>query len=160
MKLMQQLLVSIISAFVIAIVPIASAAAQAPAPAQTLEIEVSEVELNRFANAISAVQEIQLRAQERIEVQIGDSKLEERRFQEIHSAALNPQIAMPADLNDLEQQAYQDLLETIVRLEQEAQSDMQSALQSEGLELNRFNKIATAVQQDPELFSELQARME
>jgi len=167
-KVTKHLVISTISAFVLSVFLTAPAAAQeafegAPSPQtpqQAPQIEVSESDLDQFARAMAAVQEIQLQAQERIEAQIGESELEELRFQEIHSAALNPQIEMPEDISDAEQEAYEELLDGLVRLEQEAQRDMQNVVQSEGLEVNRFNEIATAVQQDQELFSELQARME
>ena len=124
------------------------------------QVEVGSAELDQFAEAMNQVQEIQIDSQSRIENQITESELDQQRFQEIHSASINPQIELPDDVSEAEQAAYDELLEQLVEVEQEAQGEMQTAVQDAGLDVQRFNEIATAIQQDDELWQRLQERMQ
>ncbi len=124
------------------------------------QVDVDSAELDQFADAMNEVQEIQIDSQTRIESEIDASELDQQRFQEIHSAAINPQVEAPEDISDAEQAAYDDLLDDLVNVEQEAQEEMQMAVQDAGLDVERFNEIATAIQQDDELWQRLQERMQ
>ena len=124
------------------------------------QVEVDSNELDQFAGAMNEVQEIQIDSQSQIEAQIEDSELDQQRFQEIHSASINPQVEAPEDISDVEQSEYDNLLDELVEVEQEAQQEMQAAVQDAGLDVERFNEIATAIQQDDELWQRLQERME
>ena len=125
-------------------------------PQQPPELEVSESELEQFAAAIRNVQDIQLEVQEHLRELIADSELDQQRFQEIHAASLNPQIQMPEDVSDAEEAAYDELLHELVNLEHEAQQRMQTVVRDAGLEVMRFNEIATAIQQDDELYAAME----
>ncbi len=86
------------------------------------------------------------------EFEVSDTELDQQRFQEIHAASLNPQLRMPEDVSEAEEDAYDELLHELVDLEHEAQQRMQTVVRDEGLEVMRFNEIVTAIQQDDELY--------
>jgi len=113
-------LATLVSALMVT-APIGAVAQQAPnAPAQA-QTNVSDSELESFANAVVAVQEIQIAAD---------------RAQKT-----------TADGNDK------------AALQKQAQEEMVSAIEDEGLTVQRYQTIAQAVQSDPALWEKLQQHL-
>lgn len=130
------------------------------APPQQAEIDVSDGELASFADAMGDLQEIQFEAQTEVNEMVEGSELDTARFNEIHNALNNPEFDMPADVTDGERDVYESLIGSIGEVEQEMQADIQTVVTDAGLEVERFNEIAMAVQSDPELFERLQEYMQ
>ncbi|TVR91305.1 MAG: DUF4168 domain-containing protein [Spirochaetaceae bacterium] len=130
------------------------------APPQQAEINVSDGELASFADAMGDLQEIQFEAQTEVNEMVESSELDTARFNEIHNALNNPEFDMPADVTDGERDTYESLIGSIGEVEQAMQADIQTVVSDAGLEVERFNEIAMAVQSDPELFERLQEYMQ
>lgn len=130
------------------------------APPQQIEIEVSDAELESFAGAMGALQEIQFAAQTEVNELVENSTIDTARFNEIHNALNNPEFDMPADITEEERGTYDQVIGTIGEIEREMQADIQDVVVDAGLEVERFNEIAMAVQSDPGLFERLQQHLD
>jgi Domain of unknown function (DUF4168) len=118
---------------------------------------VSPAELQKFAKVIPQLQEIQQSAQQQVSEAIKKAGLSEDRFRELYGAQQSPpatQASTPA--TPQEQQAVQQVVSQLETIQSETQTRKVQAVQSQGLELTRFNEILTAVRQDSDLQQQLQ----
>jgi Domain of unknown function (DUF4168) len=127
-----------------------------PAPA-TPAAAVSPAELQKFAKVIPQLQEIQKSAQQQVSEAIKKAGLSEGRFRELYSVQQSPTATQPSTpATPQEQQAVQQVVSQLETIQSETQTRRVQAVQSQGLELTRFNEILTAVRQDSTLQQQLQ----
>jgi len=139
----------------------APAMAQMPDLGQQPEIEqVTDDELNRFVTALQLVEEIQIETQATMSEAIEARGMSEQRFSEIHSVQQNPEMDLGDDISDAEEEAYEVVLAELIEVQQSAQQDMQSAVAGEGFDVQRFNEIIMAIQQDPQLAQQVQEMLQ
>ncbi|NJR37820.1 MAG: DUF4168 domain-containing protein [Leptolyngbyaceae cyanobacterium CSU_1_4] len=127
------------------------------APATETPAAVSPAELQKFAEVIPQLQEIQKTAQQQVSEAIKKAGLSEDRFRELYSVQQSPttaQASTPA--TPQEQQAVQQVATQLETIQSETQTRRVQAVESQGLELTRFNEILTAVRQDADLQQQLQ----
>jgi phage shock protein A len=113
--------------------------------------------LQKFAQVIPQLQEIQKSAQQQVSEAIEEAGLSEDRFRELYNVQQSPtatQTSTPA--TPQEQQAVQQVVSQLEDIKSETQTRRVQAVESQGLELNRFNEILTAVRQDSDLQQQLQ----
>jgi len=124
---------------------------------------VSPAELQKFAKVIPQLQEIQKSAQQQVSEAIKKAGLSEDRFRELYGVRQSsatqatppaPQASTPA--TPQEQQAVQQVVSQLETIQSETQTRRVQAVESQGLELTRFNEILTAVRQDSGLQQQLQ----
>lgn len=127
---------------------------------QQAQIDVSDDELANFATAMGGLQEIQFAAQSEVNEMVESSELDVVRFNAIHKALNNPEFDMPGDVTEGERETYDSLIGSIGEVEQEMQTNIQTVVTEAGLEVERFNEIAMAVQSDPTLFERLEEYMQ
>jgi hypothetical protein len=119
--------------------------------------EVSDAELEKFAKVIPQLQEIQQSAQQQVSAAIQEAGLSEDRFRELYTAQQSPSAAQPATAaTPQEQQAVQQVVGQLETIKNETQTRREQAVQSQGLQVTRFNEILAAVRQDTELQQQLQ----
>lgn len=118
------------------------------------EVELEDDELERFAEALVDVQMIQQEAQVEVQEVIDDSPLSIERFQEIYQGEMAPEMG-EVDVDDDEQLAFDEALDTIEQIEIDAAAEMEAAVDDQDLDVERFNLLAQAIPQDPELSQEL-----
>ena len=131
-------------------------AQQAPAPQpggmqQPRQMEVSESDLERFAVAIQQIQAIEQQAQAQMIEAIEAQGLTLERFNEIAQSQQDPAMQGQVDVSGEEAEIFNQAVERISGIQQEAQLEMETAVEQEGLNVEEFNLIAQAVQQDPSL---------
>jgi len=135
--------------------------AQMPDLGEQPEVEeVSDEELDRFVTALQAVEQIQIETQATMTEAIEAEGMSEERFSQIHSAQQNPEMELGDDVTAAEEEAYESVLATLMEVQQTAQGDMQDAVAEEGFDVQRFNEIIIAIQQDPELAQQVQQMLE
>ncbi|NJN56399.1 MAG: DUF4168 domain-containing protein [Leptolyngbyaceae cyanobacterium SL_5_9] len=78
------------------------------------------------------------------------------RFNEIAEAQQNPEAAPETEISEAELQSFEQAANEITTVRQQTQARFQEAVQSEGLEVEQFNQILAAVQQDPALQQEVE----
>ncbi|USR91737.1 DUF4168 domain-containing protein [Phormidium yuhuli AB48] len=131
-------------------------AQQAPAPQpggmqETPQMDVSESDLERFAIAIQQIQAIERQAQAQMIEVIEAQGLTIDRFNEIAQSQQDPEMQAQVDVSNEEAQTFEQAVERISGIRQEAEMEMETAVQQEGLDVQEFNMISQAVQQDPSL---------
>lgn len=122
--------------------------------------EVTDEELNRFVTALQTVQEIQIETQATMSEAIEAQGMTEQRFSEIHNAQRNPEIDLTAEITEAEEETYEAVLAQLISLQRGAQEEMQDAVASEGFNVQRFNEIIMAIQQDPELAQQVREMLQ
>ncbi|MFO8037999.1 MAG: DUF4168 domain-containing protein [Sodalinema sp.] len=118
---------------------------------QSPEMDVSESDLERFAVAIQQIQEIEQQAQAQMIEVIESQGLTVERFNEIAQSQQDPSMEGQVDVSGEEAEIFDQAVERISGIRQEAEMEMETAVQQEGLDVEEFNLISQAVQQDPSL---------
>ncbi|MDH6100554.1 DUF4168 domain-containing protein [Anabaenopsis sp. FSS-46] len=117
---------------------------------------VSPEELQKFASILPRLQEIAETGQQRSLQIIEQSPLSVERFQELSQAQQTPGTQPSSPATQEEQQSFDQVAAQVQSIQEETVLQQQEAVQAGGLELNRFNEIFIAVQQDPALQQQLQ----
>jgi hypothetical protein len=133
--------------------------AQSSGQGNSNQATVSQEELEQFAAALENVQSIRQEMVQDTQGAVADSALDESRFQELYRADQGGP-APSSEATDSEQAEYDQVMQEIQQIQQQSNEDMVQAVQEEGLEVQRFNQIARAIQQNPDLqqrFQELQS---
>ncbi len=118
-----------------------------PAP----QVQVSPAELQKFANAVKQLQVIQQTSQTEMVQAVQGESLSEQRFVQIYQAQQNPQVQPKPQVSEKEKQSFQKAFAKLGQIQQATQTKMNQVVQSQGMEVQRFNQIFAAVRQDPTL---------
>ncbi len=130
--------------------------ASQPQAQEASQTEISQEELQQFAKAIKQLQAIQQESEKKVVKAIEGEGLSQERFREISQVQQNPETQSTTEVTEEEMQSFEKAVARVTELLQAAQSKMEQAVRAEGLEIQRFNQIATAVRQTPALQQELQ----
>ena len=125
--------------------------------AQTASKDVSDQDLNKFADAYQAVQMENQKAQQEMMVIIQDNGLEVARFQEIQQAQTDPNTKL--DATEKELASHKAIIDNFQKMQPELESRMEEVINDTGLTMERYQEVAAAIQADRELQQELQAIM-
>lgn len=120
---------------------------------QQQEIEVSDTELQTFAQIMQEVQQVQKNSQGTMLKAIKDNGLEVQRYQEIARAK---QKGQDANMSSEEQKAYQAVQEVLKQEQQKMRQKMNSILENYSMDRQRYIRISRALQRDQELQQRLQ----
>lgn len=113
---------------------------------------VSESEVEKFASAVKEFQSIQQEAQQEANQIIEGEDLSPERFSQILQTQQNPQAEAPApEVSSEERQKFDQALEKLNTLQQSTRQRMDQALQTQGMERERFSQILAMVRQDASL---------
>ncbi|NMG59603.1 DUF4168 domain-containing protein [Geitlerinema sp. P-1104] len=115
------------------------------------QMDVTESDLERFAIAIQQIQAIEQQAQAQMIEVIEAQGLTIERFNEIAQSQQDPNLQAEVNVSNEEAQVFDQAVERISGIRQEAEMEMETAVQQEGLDVQEFNLISQAVQQDPSL---------
>lgn len=124
-----------------------------PPQQQQQQIEVSDAELNKFAQVYQGIQVANQEIQKEMMGVIEEEDLEVPTFNEIHMAKMENQ-EVDASPEDLEK--YEEAVEKIEVLQVGFQERLEGLIVDEGLTVERYQEIATALQADQELQQRLQ----
>lgn len=132
-----------------------SFAQTAPTPQQQnqVQIEVSDAELNKFAQVFQGMQVANQGIQQKMMAVIEAEEMDVATFNEIHKAKLeNTEVdAAPEDIKK-----HEKAVEKIEVMQVDFQKEMESLIKDSGLSIERYQEIATAMQVDQELQQRLQ----
>lgn len=121
------------------------------------QTEVSDADLNKFADAYKAVQMENQEVQQEMVEMIQDEGLELDRFQTIQQASVNPEAKV--DASEKEMTSYKKVMAEIEKMQPKLQEDMAKLIADNGLTLDRYQEIGAALQSDQALQQKLQAIM-
>ncbi|MGW1456450.1 DUF4168 domain-containing protein [Salegentibacter agarivorans] len=125
---------------------------------QTVDIDVSDEELSKFADAYQKIRMVNQQAQQEMAKTVEDSGFDIQRFNEIHQASLDPNTEVDATEDELTK--HKEVVSEIEGMQGEFQKEMENAISEEGLDVARYEKIAMALQTDTELQQRLQQLMQ
>lgn len=132
-----------------------SFAQMAPMPQQQnqSQTEVTDAEINKFAEIFQGLQAANQDIQTKMIAVIEAEEMDVETFNEIHRAKLeNTEVnAAPEDLKK-----HENAVEKIEVMQVGFQKEMESLITNSGLSMERYQEIATAIQVDQELQQRLQ----
>lgn len=142
----------------------AESAAPAPAvetpdaavPTTPMSSDISDRELEQFANLVPQLQEIEQSARQEVDQAIEASGLGRDRFNELYQAQQTPEAAVSSEATDEEQQSFEQIVGQIDSIKQDVRTQQDEVIRAEGLEPERFDQILAAIRQDPTLRQQLQ----
>ncbi|MEX0646324.1 MAG: DUF4168 domain-containing protein [Balneolaceae bacterium] len=122
--------------------------------------DVSDEELDQLIQTISDLGPIQEETQEKIEEVVVEEDISFDRFQEMMMAMQNPQMADQADVSDEEMEKLQSMQPKLMEIQGEAQEKMIAKIEENGLTAQRYQSIMMGAQQDPELRTRVEEKLD
>ena len=129
---------------------------QLPQPQETQEVNVSDAELAKFAEAIKTLQSAEQESQKKMIAIVEEQDLDIEKFNEIHQAKMQN---LEVKASEADQQKHQKAVAKLEAMQPEIMKLMESIITTEGLTMERFQQIAAAMQASPELQQRLQQLM-
>lgn len=124
--------------------------------AQT-ENKVSDADLEKFADAYMSLQKGSQEVQQKLVSAIEEEGLTAQRFNEIHQASMDPNTASDASAEEKKQ--HKAALAEVQKIQEGNQKKMEKKVKEKGLTMEKYQEIASKLQQDPEMQQKLQAMM-
>lgn len=125
---------------------------------QQQKVEVSDSELEKFANAFQGIRMINQQAQQEMMAVVQDGGMDVQKFNEIHQASVDPAVEAEATPEELEK--HQEIASELEEMQGTYQAKMEEVIQDQDLTLQRYEQIAMGLQSDPELQERLRAVFE
>jgi hypothetical protein len=121
---------------------------------------ISSQELEQFATAIEQLLVLEQTAQQRIASAIENQGFSRERFGQIYKAQTDSTVTPDPAISADEQLRFETVVETAMEIQEEVQQQKQQAVQNQGLDLDRFNEILTAVQEDEALQQQVEQMLQ
>jgi hypothetical protein len=118
------------------------------------QIEVSDQELEKFATVIQDLRSIRMESRNEMSQALEEIGLSPEVFREILQAKQDPEAE--SDASEEELQKFDSATQELSQIQRETQSDMKEAVESQGLEVARFQQILSAVREQPDLQKQVQ----
>lgn len=150
------IIISIITLFLAGTAGFLTAQTQQPQQQPQQAENVTTEDLEKFSDVYVEVQKIQENLNEEISGMIENSSFDEQTFHNLFQAQATGDQAAASDLNESEKREFQELTNDITEMQNSQQDNMVAAVEDEGLTVQRFNGILSAIQQDSELYAEFQ----
>lgn len=131
---------------------------QMPQQQQQEKVDVSDDELSKFANAYQGITVVNQEAQQKMVAVVEEEGFDIQRFNEIHQASLDPN--QEVEVTSEEETKHKKVVTKIEGMQGEFQKDMEDIIEKEGLDIERYEKLAMALQSDTELQQRLQQMMQ
>jgi len=120
-------------------------------PQEAPQIEVSDEELELFIDASMNAQSVQMQSQQEMIAIVDEEGIEVSTYNEIMQAQQMGQSLEDIGVTESDIEKFQRAQEQIQVVEERMERDLAEAVQDEGMEMERFQEINMAIQQDPEL---------
>lgn len=122
------------------------------------ETDISSEELEKFAAAIQKMRSIRMESRDQMSQALQEEGLSPQRFREILKSKQDPETE--ADASQAELNKFENATQELGQIQQETQTDMKEAVESEGLKVPRFQEILSAVRETPDLQKQVQQIIE
>ncbi len=130
--------------------------AQQPPQQQETE-DISEEELQMFVDVQMMIQEMNEEVQPKMLETIQEYGFEPQRYIELNQA---DEMGQEMDADEDEVQRYEQVKESIMDLQQEANDQIAENIEEMGFDMERYNEINMLVQRDPELQQKMMEMMQ
>ncbi len=135
----------------------ASVAAQSTTMSQQEKIEVSDAELNEFAEVFQKMRMMNQEIQKEMMTVVQNEEFELQRFNEIHQAKMDPEKEI--ETTSEEDKKYDAVVTELETIQPEFQKKMQTVITESDLSMERYQQLAMALRSDAELQQRLQEIM-
>lgn len=126
--------------------------------AQVEQTKISEAELSKFAETFQKMRMMNQEAQMKMSEVITAEDLEINRFNEIHKGKTDPSVDDSATAEETEK--YETAISEIEGMQTDFQKQMEDLITQGGLSVEKYQMIATQLQNDPQLQERLKAQFE
>lgn len=126
----------------------------------TAQIEVSDDELENFLEVSSELQEVQMGSQQEMITVVEDEGLTVDVYNVIAEAEQTGQSTDDLEVSSEDLENYERASEQIAEMEQELEPELEAIIEENGMEMDRFQEINMALQQDPALQQRIQQMMQ
>ncbi|MFO8030573.1 MAG: DUF4168 domain-containing protein [Cyclonatronaceae bacterium] len=130
-----------------------------PAPPEDMP-EVTDQELQIFVDASIKAQQIQNEAQIEMVAIVEEEELDVETYNKILQGMQMEQSAEEMEVSESDVEKFESASGKIGEIEMEMEDKLVSAIEEEGLELDRFQEIFMTVQTDPELQQKMQQMLQ
>ena len=120
-------------------------------PQEAPQIEVSDEELELFIDASMNAQTVQMESQQEMISIVDEEGIEVSTYNEIMQAQQMGQPLENIDVTASDIEKFESAHEQIQEVEVRMEREIAQAVEEEGMEMERFQEINVAIQQDPEL---------
>lgn len=124
-----------------------------------VDIDVSDEELETFAEISMVAQQIQMGSQQEMLAAVEEEELDVQTYNTIAESRFNDQSDSDLDVSDEDIEKFEAASQKIEGMQADVESDMMDAVEAEGMEMNRFMEINAAIQQDQKLQQRIQQMM-
>lgn len=134
------------------------------------DIDVSDDEAEQFVDAAMDAQEVQMEAQKKMIGVIEEEGLDVETYQKIAQSTQMGQSPQgqgqgqgqdeQTDISDEDMKKFESASESLQEMQGEIQQEVVAAVENAGMEMQRFQQISQAAQQDPELRKTIQSKMQ
>ncbi|MEX0662312.1 MAG: DUF4168 domain-containing protein [Balneolaceae bacterium] len=124
------------------------------------QIEVSDEELENFVDVSSELQEVQMGSQQEMIAVVEEEGLSVEVYNMIAEAEQTGQSTDDLEVSSEDLENYERASEQIAEMEQEIEPELEQIIEENGMEMDRFQEINMALQQDPELQQRIQQMMQ
>jgi hypothetical protein len=122
--------------------------------------DVSAADVERFANAYTAIQDTQAEAEAKMVAAVEAEGLTLEEFNSLVAAAAQQNSDVSTTMPAETAEQFDSAIEQIIAIRTDAQSEMQSEIVAEGLEIETFNTILEQARGDLELQERIRAELE
>ena len=130
-----------------------------PMPQQPkVEVEVDNQELAKFAEAYQGLRMVNQEAQQKMITVVEDEGFEIQRFNEMYQTSMNPNKELDASAEEMKK--YKATVQKIEGMQGEFQEKMEEVITDQGFTMERYEKLAMALQTDPEMQQRLQEMLQ
>ncbi|NEO99409.1 MAG: DUF4168 domain-containing protein [Symploca sp. SIO2E9] len=113
--------------------------------------EVSQEELKQFVETIKLLQVIEEQAKVEMLKTLENLGLNPQDYQAFLQEQQNPDQQSQPQVTEEQKQLFEQAREQITEIQKTTQSKMQEVVENEGIGIESFSRISTAVQKDPDL---------
>jgi len=120
-------------------------------PQEAPQIEVSDEELELFIDVSMNAQSVQMESQQEMISIVDEEGIEVSTYNEIMQAQQMGQPLEDLGVTESDIEKFESAHEQIQEVEVRMEREIAQAVEEEGMEMERFQEINVAIQQDPEL---------
>jgi hypothetical protein len=122
--------------------------------------DVTDEELDQFVNASTSAQQIQMDSQQEMITIVENEGLAVETYNQIAEGRQMGQTDDEINVSAEDLERYDRASESIAEVERDIEADLTTAIEDEGMDMQRFQEINIAIQQDPELQQRVQEKMQ
>lgn len=125
---------------------------------QQQQTEITDAELTKFVKALQGMQMVTQQAQQEMMTLVQKEGMEIQRFNEIHEAAMNPEVKLEATPEEIAK--HKEIIAQLETMQADVQQQLEKLITEQGLSLEKYEMIAMKLQSDTQLQQRIQQMLQ